>query len=76
MKVIYGTTEPASTEAVLARLREVGLTDKKERKQAWDTFLAGQVLATLTKKGRATYAAGFKKGSSVGRTLQKLCRPS
>lgn len=74
-KVIYGTTEPATTGAVIARLNELGLSPRN-KKEAWVIFLAGQVLAVVTKKRKPVYAAGYKRMSAVGRTLQKLCRPS
>lgn len=41
-----------------------------------EVLRAGQVVLTLTKGGLAYEAAGYKKCSVAGKTLQKLCRPS
>jgi hypothetical protein len=74
-KIIYGTTEPASPDRVMARLNELGL-NARNKKEAWCIFLAGHVLAVVSKDGKPTYAAGYKRMSAVGKSLQKLCRPS
>lgn len=74
--MIYGTTEPATVEAIALRFAELGLTEKSDRDESWDVFTAGQVLAVVKDKGKPpTYIAAFKRASAVGRTLQKLCRP-
>lgn len=73
-KVIYGTTGLATPRAVAERLSEMNLSPKG-KKDAWSAFLAGQVFAVVNKHGDRYYS-GFTKSSAVGRTLQKLCRPS
>jgi hypothetical protein len=73
-KVIYGTTETATPASVDRRLDELKLS-AGGKKAAWGAFLSGQVFAVVYRHG-SRYYAGFTKGSSVGRTIQKLCRPS
>jgi len=65
-----------SEEARRARVRDCGVRGAGHLRECDEVFEAGQVLVCLRgDNGKAYFAGGFKKMSSIGKSFQKLCRP-